>query len=92
MNKNNTDEKRLELCEAHKQKQIVMKIESTRGLIQNPIDLIAELPEDEYMKVVDELYNNIHNQMVALEKWRDEVMILIEKERNDVSGTDGDGN
>lgn len=90
MTKNNTDEKRLELWEAHK--QIVMKIESTRCLIQNPIDLIAELPEDEYMKVVDELYNNIHNQMVALEKWRDEVMILIEKERNDVSGTDGDGN
>lgn len=90
MTKNNTDEKRLELWEAHK--QIVMKIESTRGLIQNPIDLIAELPEDEYMKVVDELYNNIHNQMVALEKWRDEVVILIEKERNDVSGTDGDGN
>ena len=90
MNKNNTDEKRLELWEAHK--QIVMKIESTRGLIQNPIDLIAELPEDEYMKVVDEFYNNIYNQMVALEKWRDEVMILIEKERNDVNGTDGNGN
>ena len=90
MTKNNTDEKRLELWETHK--QIIKKIEFTRGLIQNPIDLIAELPEDEYMKVVDELYNNIHNQMVALEKWRDEVMILIEKERNDVSGTNGNGN
>lgn len=90
MNKNNTDEKRLELWEAHK--QIVLKIEYTRGLIQNPIDLMAKLPDDEYMRVVDEFYNNIHNQMVALEKWRDEVMILIEKERNDVSGTDGDGN
>ena len=90
MTKNNTDEKRLELWGAHK--QIVMGIEYTRGIIQNPIDLMAELPDNEYMRVVDEFYNNIHNQMVALEKWRDDVMILIEKERNDVSGTDRDGN
>lgn len=90
MKLNDTDNQRMELWEAHK--QITMKIESTRGIIQNPIDLVAELPEDEYMEIVDIFYNNIHSQIVALEKWRDEVMILIEKERNDISGTDGNGN
>ena len=90
MKLNDTDNKRMELWEAHK--QITMKIESMRGIIQNPIDLVAELPEDEYMEIVDVFYNNIHSQIVALEKWRDEVMILIEKERNDISGTNGNGN
>lgn len=76
----------------NKHKEIENELANTRGMIQNPLDLLAQLPEDEYQDMVNIFYDEVDSVMKELEQWRDEVMILIEKERNDVSGTDGDGN
>lgn len=70
-----------------KHKKIENKLANTRGMIQNPLDLLAQLPEDEYQDMVNIFYDEVDSVMRELEQWRDDVMIEVEKKRGEIHET-----